>query len=172
MTRSVISWQDMLKVDSIDYVFSKLNNFHKNAQFTVEVEKEGRIPFLDVLMIRDKNNTETTVHCKSTNKNIYFNWTSYAPNKWEKGTPRTLARRTHDICSINEHLQYELSHIKKNFQEQNQYLLWAINEVFCKIKWYNCKKSTNYQLPHHIKKYQIAKHISCFYRIKGKRLIT
>ena len=59
-----------IKHDSIDYVLSKLNSFHKNMQFTIEVEKEGRISFLDVLMIRDKNNIETTVHCKSTNNNI------------------------------------------------------------------------------------------------------
>ena len=31
-----------IEVDSIDYVLSKLNNFHKNIQFTVEVEMEGR----------------------------------------------------------------------------------------------------------------------------------
>ena len=36
-----------IKVDSIDYVLSKLNNFHKSIQFTVEVVKEGRISFLE-----------------------------------------------------------------------------------------------------------------------------
>ena len=41
-----------IKVDSIDSVLSKLDNFHKNIQFTVEVEKEGRISFLDVLNIK------------------------------------------------------------------------------------------------------------------------
>ena len=51
-----------IKVESKDHVLSKLNNFHKNIQLTVEVEKEGRISFLDVLMIRDKNNIETIVH--------------------------------------------------------------------------------------------------------------
>ena len=56
-----------IKVDTIDCFHSKLNNFHKNIQFTIEVEKEGRISFLDVLMTRDKNSIETTVHHKSTN---------------------------------------------------------------------------------------------------------
>ena len=122
------------KVDSIDYVLSKLNNFHRNIQFTVEVEKEGRISFLDVLMIRDKNNIETTIHRKPTNNNIYLNWTSHAPNKWKMGTLRTLVRRAYDICSTNEHLQNELSHINKVFHEQNQYPFWVINKVFCEIK--------------------------------------
>ena len=35
----------VIKVDSIDHVLLKLNNFHKNIQFTVEVEKEDRISF-------------------------------------------------------------------------------------------------------------------------------
>ena len=34
------------------------------------------------------------------------------------GTLRTLVRRAYDICSTNEHLQNELSHIKKVFHEQ------------------------------------------------------
>ena len=41
---------------------SKRNNFHKNSQFTVQVEKEGRISFLNVLMIRD----QTTVKQQHT----------------------------------------------------------------------------------------------------------
>ena len=40
-----------IKLDTIDSVLSKLNNFHKKIQFTIEVEKEGRLSLLDVLMI-------------------------------------------------------------------------------------------------------------------------
>ena len=80
----------LYKVDSIDYIVLKLINFHKNIQFTFEAEKEGRMSFLDVLIIRDKNNIQTTVHCKPTNNNIYLNCTSYASNKWKMGTVRTL----------------------------------------------------------------------------------
>ena len=74
-----------IKADSIDYVLLKLNNFHKNIQFTVEVEKEGRISFLHAFMISDKNNIETIVHRKFPNNNIYLDWTSYALNKWKMG---------------------------------------------------------------------------------------
>ena len=60
-------------------------------------------------MLKDKNNIETKVHHKSTNNNIYLNWTSHAPNKWKMSTLRTLfrRRRAHDICSTNEHLLQE-----------------------------------------------------------------
>lgn len=36
--------------------------FIKNIQFTIEVEKSGRISFLNVLIIRVKNKIETTVY--------------------------------------------------------------------------------------------------------------
>ena len=123
-----------VKVDSTDYVLSKINNFHKHIQFTVEVEKEGIISFLDVFTIRDKNNIEPTVHRKSTNNNIYLNWTSDAPNKRKMETLRTLVRGAYNACSTNKHLQNELNHIKKVFQEQNQYTFWTISKVFCEIK--------------------------------------
>ena len=110
----------------------KLNNFRKNIQFTVEVEKEGILSLLDVFMIRDKNNIETTVHRKSFNNSIYLNWTSL--NKWKIGTFKILVKRVYDICSTNEHLQNELCHIKKLFHEQNQYPFWETNKVFCEIK--------------------------------------
>ena len=42
-----------MKVDSTDYVLSKLNKFYKNIQFTIAVEREGRISFLDVLKVGD-----------------------------------------------------------------------------------------------------------------------
>ena len=60
-------------------------------------------------MIRDKNNTETTVHHRSTNNSTDLKWTSYAPNKWKMGTLQTV-RRVYDIFSTNEHLQNELCH--------------------------------------------------------------
>ena len=71
-----------IKTGSIDYVFKILNGFHRNIQFTYEVETDSKISFLDVLVIRDSNNNiNTTVYRKSTNNDIYLNWESFAPNK-------------------------------------------------------------------------------------------
>ena len=76
-----------LKKDSIDYISKMLNGFHRNIQFTYEVETDSKISFLDVLVIRDSsNNINTTVYRKSTNNDIYLNWESFAPGKWKWGT--------------------------------------------------------------------------------------
>ena len=50
-------------------------------------------------MIRDKKNI--VVHRKSTNINIYFSWTSNAPNKWKMDTLRTLEERMIFVRQMN-----------------------------------------------------------------------
>ena len=40
--------------DNIVYVLDQLNNFHKQIQFTYEVEHNNKLPFLDVLLIKNK----------------------------------------------------------------------------------------------------------------------
>ena len=37
----------------IDIILSKLNSFHPNIQFTYEIQKENKLPFLVVLLIRN-----------------------------------------------------------------------------------------------------------------------
>lgn len=87
-----------IKAEPIEYVLSKLNSFHKNIQSTVEVEKESKMTFLDVIMIRSKNNIKTRAQRKPNNNKIYLNWKSYVPNKSKMGTIRILAKRVYNIC--------------------------------------------------------------------------
>ena len=104
------------KADSIDYVLKMLNGFHRNIQFTYEVETDSKNSFLDVLVIRDSNNNiNRTVYRKSTNNDIYLNWESFAPNKWKWGALKTLTKRAYHVCSSQELLQKELNYIEKVF---------------------------------------------------------
>ena len=45
-------------------VLDILNGFHKNIKFTYELASNGKISFLDVLLIRIGKNLETTVFRK------------------------------------------------------------------------------------------------------------
>ena len=87
-----------IKAEPIEYVLSKLNSFRKNIQSTFEVDKESKMTFLDVIMIRSMNNIKTRAQRKPSNNKIYLNWKSYAPNKSKMGTIRILAKRVYNIC--------------------------------------------------------------------------
>ena len=55
-----------VKRGSIEYALSVLNSFHDNIKFTFEQENNNRLPFLDVLFIRDDDKINTTVFRKDT----------------------------------------------------------------------------------------------------------
>ena len=51
-----------VKTDTIDHDLSTLNSFHENISFTYEQEINGKNSFLDILILRNGNSFETTVH--------------------------------------------------------------------------------------------------------------
>ena len=92
LNESMTLWQrfaddtiTFLKNDSIVYNLDQLNSFHERIQCTYEVEHNNKLPILDVLLIKNTNSIDTTVHRKSTNTGIYLNWNSHAPTTWKRG---------------------------------------------------------------------------------------
>ena len=68
-----------IKEETIEHVLSKSNGCHDNIEFTYEIENDGKLPFLDVLVIRKDYEVETTVYCKSTSNDIHLHWQSFPP---------------------------------------------------------------------------------------------
>ena len=94
-----------IKEEPTERVLSKLNGYHDNIEFTYEIENEGKLLFLDILVIRKHYEVETTVYHKSTNNDIYLHWQSFSPTKWKRGTLQTLISRALKVCSNDQHLQ-------------------------------------------------------------------
>ena len=111
------------------YVINVLNSFHSNIEFRYEEEKDGQIPFLDVLLVRKNDTFETTVYRKPTNNGIYLHWSSFAPNTWKRGTLRSVITRAYDVYSNDEFLKQELSKIKIDFLKINGYPKWIFDQI-------------------------------------------
>ena len=71
---------------SIEYVLSVLNSFHENIKFSHEQENNNRLPFLDVLSIRDDEKINSTVFRKDTYNDLYLHWNSFSPISWKRRT--------------------------------------------------------------------------------------
>ena len=121
-------------VDSLNYILLTVNSFHKNIKFTIVIEQNSTIPFLDVLLIRTPQKIHTTVYRKKSNTDLYIHWNSFATNNWKWGTLKTLVRRAYETCSTDGILGDELKHIRSTFNEINNYPHWVISKVFKKIK--------------------------------------
>ena len=67
--------------------------------FTVEVEQEGRLPFMDVLLQRRENGTiSTDVYRKPMNTERYLQFDSYHPLGAKRAVFGALARRLNCVA--------------------------------------------------------------------------
>ena len=100
-----------------------LNSRHPNIKFTMELEENREILFLDVCIKRDHSTFSTTVHHKKTFTGLYTNckWDSFTPRKYKINLIRTLTYRCLRICSKSTLLQSTLCDLKNSLL-QNGYI--------------------------------------------------
>ena len=70
----------------ISHILESSNNFYSNIKFITEIEKEKKIAFLEILLIRYKDLINPTLYRRKTSTGLYINWKSSSPEnwKWEK----------------------------------------------------------------------------------------
>ena len=91
--------------DSIKDFLEYFNSFDSNLQFTIELEDSGKIPFLDVLIIRNSPSLEFSIHRKSTHNDRNLHISSNHPPCVKFGIVISLVDRLLKICSRN-HVKY------------------------------------------------------------------
>ena len=79
--------------------YSYLNSRHLNISLTIENEKDNRISFLDVNIIREKDKFTTSVYRKPTFSGIYTHFDSFLPSSNKIGLLHILLYRCFQICS-------------------------------------------------------------------------
>ena len=97
--------------------YSYLNFSHLNISLTIENEKDNRMSFLDVNIIREKDKVTTSVYCKPSFSGIYTHFDSFLPSSNKIGLLHTLLYRCFRICSdwTKFHLeQVKLTDVFKN----------------------------------------------------------
>ena len=63
----------VVRKGKLNEIIAALNNFHQNISFTHEIEDEGKMAFLDVLIMKEENGSvQTGVYRKATNNDIYI----------------------------------------------------------------------------------------------------
>ena len=109
--------------------YSYLNSRHLNISLTMENDKDNRMSFLDVNIIRKKDRFTTSLYRKPTCSGIYTHFDSFLPSSNKIGLLHTLLYRCFRICSdwIKFHLELvKLTDVFKN----NDYPENFINNCF------------------------------------------
>ena len=123
-----------MKNERITYVLGQLNSFYERMPFTHEAEHNNKLPFLDVLLVKNVNKLDPTVYRKPTNTDIYLNWNMHAPTTWKRGTLRTIFSRAYTTCSSEKYLREEIKYIESTFEKVNNYPKYVITQLNGEVK--------------------------------------
>ena len=90
----------------VQTLLEAMNAEHKNISMTHEMEQDGKLGYLDVMVIRGKDNQlQTTVYRKPCHSNQYLHFDSNHPMQHKISVVRTLIARAYTHCSTEALLQ-------------------------------------------------------------------
>ena len=92
--------------------FNYLNERHPNIKFTMEIEVEKKLPFLDILLNNEKVLT-TSVYRKPTYTGLLMNFHSFLPFHYKLGLLRTLIDRTFKITNNWHSFDHDIKKLKE-----------------------------------------------------------
>ena len=119
----------ILRSDLVDDFHSHLNTIETTIQFTLEIEAQAQLPFLDVLILRNPDKfIDTTVFRKPTHTNKYLDFSSHHPIAHKTAVVRTLFHRAITIPSTDPSKTEEQQTVVKSL-ELNGYPKKAIERM-------------------------------------------
>ena len=91
-----------------------LNERHKNMSFTLEIEKDNKLSFLDIDIIRNEqaNTFMTSLYRKPTFSGMYTNFKSFICTKYKYSLISSLLYRVFMICSDFNSIITEIEKLK------------------------------------------------------------
>ena len=96
----------------VQHLLQHLNGIEGSIQFTVELESDGRLPFLDVLMCRRPDGSiSTSVYRKDTHTDKYLDFSSHHPLSHKIAVVRTLCSRADTHSSLASSWIDEVNHV-------------------------------------------------------------
>ena len=89
----------IVKRATIDSTLQHLNSQHPDIAFTMEVESNGRLPYLDATIRRNGNRVTTSVHRKPTDTGRYLSFDSHHHPSVQNAAPLALFCLEHSPSS-------------------------------------------------------------------------
>ena len=113
--------------DKIDTKLTEINKLHPNLKFTMEIENNGCLPFLDMLIHNDNGLLSSSWYRKPTDTGLTLNFHSLAPMKYKRSVVIGFVHRIFRSCSSWKNIHLGLKDAKK-ILTNNQYPLPFIEE--------------------------------------------
>ena len=96
----------------MDELLSHINSIRPSIKFTVEMEKDGCLPFLDTLVTRNSNGSlSASVYRKPTHTDRYLHFNSHHPVHVKRGLVKCLFDRANEVTTDQTGISTEHAHI-------------------------------------------------------------
>lgn len=110
-----IVWSE--DMDRLTIFYELLNELNPSIKFTMEIN-DNKLPFLDVLVIKEDTKISTDVYYKPTDTHQYLHFGSCHPHHTKTAIPYNLARRICTIVSDQTTRDIRLRELKSYLQKQ------------------------------------------------------
>ena len=94
-----------------------LNHAHSVVSFTMEVEKNGMLPFLGVQLLNRAPFPETKVYVKPTNTGLLLHYHSHVDSRYKHGLLVTMLDHAHRLSSSWAHFSEECERLREVFRK-------------------------------------------------------
>ena len=96
----------MVKKAVVDTLLKMANSLHRNLEFTIKLESEGALSFLDMKILRHQDSLKTKWFTKPTDTGLMLNFHSLAPTQYkrnvEEGTIHRINHTTTDWIAFHD----------------------------------------------------------------------
>jgi hypothetical protein len=121
----------IVKKDKLDESLKKLNSIHPDIQFTMEVEKENSLPFLDLILSRENGNIDMSIYRKPTDNQMFINASSFHHQSHKHAAFHSMFHRLFNIPMSKTSFDKELKYIRDTGRI-NGYTDNEIEKIFMK----------------------------------------
>ena len=115
-----------------------MNTRHNNISFTMELEQNNQIPFLDILIKKTSNGIDTSVYRKPTYTGLGINFISSCYENFKLNAFNTMFYRAFRLTSSFENFHNEIKFLERFFMQNGymsnifyQKLRTFLNSILC-----------------------------------------
>ena len=101
-------------ISATTFLFT-LNEAHPSISFTMEIEKDGELPFLGMKIMRNGSLLETKVHKKPNDTGLLLHFHSHVDMKYKRSLITTMLNRAFKLSSNWQLFLEECDQLRKTF---------------------------------------------------------
>ena len=119
--------------DQANNFLTYMNSRHPNIRFTIEIEKENKLPFLDLLVNKSATELDISIYRKPTYTNLGVNFLSACYMKYKMNTFNTFFYRAFKLTSNYANFHKEITFLEGFFKTNGFHpnlFFWRITKVF------------------------------------------